>query len=97
MAPLIVRLAAPGPSIVSASVTVGRLLPSVIVPVTAKVIVSAPGTALASRIAWRSDPGPESLVVVTLKLVAWTGAAETSAIATATATATPRAMPTNGA
>ena len=33
-----------------------------------KAIVSAPGLALASRIACRSDPAPESLVLVTVKV-----------------------------
>ena len=33
-----------------------------------KAIVSAPAFALASRIAWRSDPAPESLVLVTVKV-----------------------------
>ena len=38
-----------------------------------KSIVSAPALALASRIAWRSEPGPESLVFVTVKVAAATG------------------------
>src|SRR5262245_30027134 len=33
-------------------------------------IVSRPGFPFASRIAWRSDPGPESLVFVTVKVAA---------------------------
>src|SRR5512135_719067 len=49
-----------------------------------KVIVSAPGFALASRIAWRSDPGPESAVVVTAKVV---GAAP-AGVATSTGSVT---------
>src|SRR4030095_12869732 len=32
-----------------------------------KAIVSSPGLVLASRMAWRSDPAPESLVLVTVK------------------------------
>jgi hypothetical protein len=40
-----------------------------------KAIVSAPGAALASRMAWRREPGPESLVFVTVKVAA--GAAVT--------------------
>jgi len=39
-------------------------------PVTLKAIVSAPAAALASVIAWRSDPAPESLVLVTVKVAA---------------------------
>ena len=35
-----------------------------------KAIVSAPAAALASRIAWRSDPAPESSVFVTVYVVA---------------------------
>jgi hypothetical protein len=35
-----------------------------------KVIVSRPGLAFASVMAWRSDPGPLSLVFVTVKVAA---------------------------
>src|SRR6266545_4862201 len=35
-----------------------------------KTIVSAPEVALASRIAWRKEPGPESFVFVTVKVAA---------------------------
>ena len=38
-------------------------------PLMLKVIVSAPGFAFASRIAWRSDPAPESFVFVTVYVV----------------------------
>jgi hypothetical protein len=59
------------PSIVTGSVIVGSapmtteivLLPEPI----ANRISSAPGFPFASRIAWRSEPGPESLLVVTVK------------------------------
>jgi hypothetical protein len=48
-------------------VIVGRALPSVIVPLTLKVIVSrlVPGSAFAEMIAARSDPAPLSVNVVT--------------------------------
>ena len=36
----------------------------------ANAIVSAPGLPFASRMAWRSDPAPESAVVVTVKVAA---------------------------
>ena len=56
--------------IVSASVIVGSAVAGEIVwtppPVMAKVIVSAPEFALASVIAWRSEPAPESATVVTV-------------------------------
>jgi hypothetical protein len=45
-------------------------LPSQPAPVTPKAIVSRPAAALASRIAWRSEPAPESLVLVTVKVAA---------------------------
>ncbi len=44
-------------------------------------IVSAPGFALASRIAWRNDPAPESAVVVTVKVAAGADAAADRATA----------------
>ena len=58
----------------ASSATYGRSLPSTIsrssvwgpVPVTLKAMVSAPGFALASRIAWRRVPAPESAVEVTV-------------------------------
>jgi hypothetical protein len=37
-----------------------------------KAIVSAPGVALASRIAWRREPGPASFVLVTVNVAAET-------------------------
>ena len=55
---------------------IGRRLRGVMVwtpaPGMAKTIVSAPGAVSASRIAWRSDPAPESLVLVTVKVAAET-------------------------
>ena len=45
--------------------------PSQPAPETLKTIVSAtPGVALASMIAWRSDPAPVSAVLVTVKVAA---------------------------
>jgi hypothetical protein len=52
-------------------VIVGNALVTVIVfaPVPMlNAIVSAPASALASRIAWRSEPAPELLVLVTVKV-----------------------------
>ena len=45
------------------------MLPTRMVPATAKVIWSAPGAAFASRIAWRSEPAPESSSVLTTKVL----------------------------
>src|SRR3954468_7326151 len=60
--------------IVSGAVIGGRLDASAIVftpfPTMLNVITSAPAVALASMIAWRSDPAPVSLVVVTAKVAA---------------------------
>ena len=39
-------------------------------PVMLKLITSAPALAFASRIAWRSEPGPLSLTLVTRKVIA---------------------------
>jgi len=69
--PLIVRWFVPGPAITVLSVTVGSGEESTIVPLMVKTMVSSPGVALASDIAWRSDPGPESPVEVTVKVTAW--------------------------
>jgi len=68
--PEIVRFDAPGPSMVRSSVIFGVLLASVMVPVTEKLIVSAPAVAFAWLIASRSDPAPESARVVTEKVAA---------------------------
>src|SRR5690349_20928315 len=43
---------------------------------------SSPGAALESRTAWRNDPGPESFVFVTVRVVAASGAAPTPAAST---------------
>src|SRR4051812_26609191 len=67
------------PSTVTGSVVFGSQVVSTIVwtpaPGIAKAIVSAPGVALESRIAWRRDPAPESVVVVTVKVAAESDAA----------------------
>src|SRR5437773_6288123 len=61
------------PSMVTGSVIVGRKNASIIVctpaPGMLKTIVSAPGLALASRIACLSDPAPMVLVLVTVKVI----------------------------
>ena len=44
--------------------------PSQPAPETLNAIVSAPAAAFASVIAWRSEPAPESLVLVTVKVAA---------------------------
>src|SRR6266542_1019019 len=41
-----------------------------------KTIVSAPEVALASRIAWRKEPGPESFVLVTVNVAEAEAAAD---------------------
>ena len=57
----------PGPETVTLLSTNNSPLVSPIIPVTAKVIVSP---SFASASAWRSDPGPPSLVLVTVMVVA---------------------------
>src|SRR5258705_13550652 len=66
-----VRADDPGPLRMMAVARSGRAESSVIVPVTpgANVIVSRPGFWSAKAIAARSDPGPESLVLVTVNVV----------------------------
>jgi hypothetical protein len=66
--PLTVELPEPSPVIVTDSVIAGSALSNVMVPAAAasKVIVLAPPSALASMIACRSDPAPESAVLVTV-------------------------------
>ena len=49
----------------------------------AKSMESAPAAALASMMAWRSEPGPESRLFVTVKTAAPAGAASASAARTA--------------
>ena len=52
-------------------------------PGMAKAIRSVSALALASRIAWRSDPAPESFVFVTVKVAAATGSEDSQANAKA--------------
>src|ERR1039458_8667850 len=61
--PLAVRFVAPGPMRVRSLLITSSPLVSVVLPVTAKSMVSA---GVASAIAWRSDPGPLSLRLVTV-------------------------------
>ncbi len=84
--------AAPGwaqPSISTGPVTEGRRDSAVIVcgpaPGIAKAMMSGPPAALASRIAWRSEPGPLSAVLVTLNVAAPAGPAARAATAKASA------------
>ena len=62
------------PSIVTGSVISGRADAGEMVwtpaPGIANTMMSAPGFALASRIAWRSDPAPLSAVLVTVSVAA---------------------------
>src|SRR5258706_428240 len=51
----------------------GRADDRKIVPAAKKPIESSPGRSLASRIAWRSEPGPESAVLVTSNVGCRTG------------------------
>src|SRR5687768_12716210 len=74
--PLIARLVWPGPTIVRLFVRISWPLVSVIVPVTLeKPMVPSPA-AFASAMAWRSEPGPESELVVTTKVAARAGRAK---------------------
>jgi hypothetical protein len=61
--PFTARLAAPGPEMVMLSFTMSSPVVNTIVPVTAKVIVSA---SFAMARAWRNEPGPLSFVFVTV-------------------------------
>ena len=73
----------------------GRALNRLIVAggVTAKTMSSGPAAALASMTAWRTLPGPESFVLVTVKVVAVAGPAPASTAPAARAPeARPRAM-----
>ena len=62
------------PSIVTGLVITGSAVAGTIVwtpePTMLKAIVSAPAAALASRIAWRSDPAPASSMLVTVNVAA---------------------------
>ena len=69
--PLIVRRFVPGPVMVVLSVIAGSTEASVIVPVTVNAITSSPPAALASRIACRNEPEPESSVLVAVKVAPW--------------------------
>ena len=55
----------------------GKALLNLIVPVTLKVIVSAPAAAFASMIACRSEPDPLLLVLVTVIVPAWVAGGRT--------------------
>ena len=68
--PLTVSWFVPGPAISVLSVTVGSDEESMVVPVVVKTMVSSPDAALASKMACRSEPGPESDVEVTVKVAA---------------------------
>jgi hypothetical protein len=57
------------PSIVSGPVIAGKaVLPTKIWPAWVNWIVSSPDAALASRIAWRSEPGPDAASVLTVNV-----------------------------
>ncbi len=70
------------PSIRTGCVISGRPEASAIVctpePGIAKAMSSLPGFAFAERIAWRSEPAPESLVLVTVKVAADSTAARST-------------------
>lgn len=70
LAPLTVSRSAPGPSIVTSPVMFSSLL-SGMAPCRpgAKLMASGPAWALASRTAWRSDPGPLSFRFLTVKVL----------------------------
>src|SRR6266542_4350902 len=81
--PSTARLAAPGPSIITFLSTGSSPLVNTIVPDTAKVIVS-PSFAMAS--AWRNEPAPLSLVLVTVMVAPCARSATAKNRATAIAT-----------
>jgi hypothetical protein len=66
--PLTVRTVAPGPKMVRLSVMSNSPVVSVIVPVTLKIITSAPGFVFESRMACLSEPNSLSFRLVTVKL-----------------------------
>ncbi len=51
-------------------VMVGKFVPSVIVPVTPVRSIVPPPPAFASRMAWRKEPGPESVLLLTTNVAA---------------------------
>src|SRR5262249_52343525 len=65
--PLTVRSEAPGPLMVRLLVIIGSGVARAIVPVTEKLMVAV---SAAPRIAWRKEPEPALLVVVTVRLLA---------------------------
>src|SRR5207248_2107831 len=67
--PLMVRRLAPGPSMVRSSVMLSSPLVRAMVPVVAKLIASAPGLALAAATAPRSESGPPSRRLSTVKVL----------------------------
>ena len=71
--PPIVRLAEPGPVIVSGPLMLSWPDVSTIVPLTVKSIVSAPADVFDCETASRRLPGPLSLVLVTVKVAAHSG------------------------
>src|SRR5947207_15829568 len=77
-----VSMFAPGPEMVTLLLTKSSPLVNPIVPVTAKVIVSPSFT---SASAWRNEPGPVSLVLVTTMMSASAGIATAKSNATAVA------------
>src|SRR2546427_2672255 len=72
------------PSTITGSVTKGSGESGLIVcapePIL-KAITSGPGLAFASRIAWRSEPGPLSAVLVTTKVAVWASRGHASMMA----------------
>ena len=73
----------PGPEMVMLLLMKSSSLVNPIVPVTAKIIVSP---SFASASAWRNEPGPLSLVLVTVMVSAFAGIATAQSNATAVAT-----------
>src|SRR2546427_9629957 len=76
--PLSARFVAPGPAMLRSFVMSNSPVVSAIVPVTAKLIVSP---SAASAMAWRKEPGPPSLALVTVRVAARPGFARQSALA----------------
>ena len=70
--PLIVSRLEPGPVIEMLAASAGKAEANVTVPVVFKKIISPPPLALASRIASRREPAPESKVLVTENVAAVT-------------------------
>src|ERR1700722_603537 len=73
--PLTVSTFVPGPRMFTLAVINGRLVASVMTPVTLENVMAPPPPPLASRMAWRNEPEPASWLLLTVKVAAESSAA----------------------